>query len=597
MKKYILFLLSLLLAVPFSTSATTQSYSALWQDWVDQFYKSTYSQKNTPRKTYRIRTPNYQPYSSRKTSLKNTISTSRSRTSNSYFSRQRNSSQGRYLDYLWVNVNPLERSTDIQIVDETPIKLFEIGFSRPKQFDSLTFPSTYYVNKLSFDIIDNAGLVDDFSKFQLDINGESFNFETDGTITLSLKNARLTSGDDLSIDVAIKVEDANAIPHNPGYVRVRLKDVEAYDESNYQTVQTITKGDRISELIKWDPIPQVTETPVFGGQVRRIEGRTLQAGESEFVLSLNLEAHYDDMLIQNLTVRNITSGNALDSWSYRLRAYDMTNGEALGDSRFLSGKASFAFQANIKIGRNHQRKIGFRIYLNDKIRSSNENPEFQLDVYPSDVTVYGIGSGREVPTENMYFSSQSESFIVANSSIQVEESSSQPSYIFTNSSLETMYKFKIRNTGNKDISIARISANIWINGMSYPGGMSDDDFRLVLLKNNHSYDIDEFISTVKNSSKITFDTIDEITIPEGYEQEFGIQIALSEDDSSSNNTISINLLSDTTLSKDFLADLRSEDKNFIWSDHTAHPHSTDTNDFLSGYKVYGLPSNTYSLSN
>ena len=597
MKKFTYILCSLLLVIPLSTSAVTQDYGTLWQDWIDQFYKSTYSQKTTSRPTYRTRTTNYQPYSYRRKSLQTTSATANAQSSKSYFSRQKTSSQGRYLDYLWVNVTPIERNADIQIVDETPIRLFEIGFSRPRQSDSLSFPSTYYVNKLSFDIIDNAGLVEDFSKFQLDINGESFNFEIDGTITLSLKNARLTSGDDLSIDVALKVEDANALPHNPGYVRVRLKDVEAYDESNYQPVQSLTKGDRISELIKWDPIPQVTETPVFGGNIRRIEGRTLQAGESEFVLSLNLEAHYDDMLIQNLTISNITSGNALDSWSYRLRAYDMTNGEALGDSRFLSGKATFAFRPNIKIGRNQQRKIGFKIYLNDKIRSSSGNPEFQLDVYPSDMTVHGIGSGREVPTENMYFSSQSESFIVANSSLQVEASSNQPSHIFTNSSLETMYKFKIRNTGNKEISIARISANIWSNGVSYPGGISNDNFRLVLLKNNHSYDTDAFISTVKSNSKVAFDAVNEITIPEGYEQEFGIQIALSDNDSSNNNSISINLLSDDTLSKDFLADLRSENKNFIWSDHTAHPHSVYTNDFLSGYKVYGLPTNTYSLSN
>lgn len=593
MKKLILPLLILCLLPIHSTSATPKTYHSLWQDLMQQFNRNT-SQKSAPRKTYSPSTRTYQPSSYQRTLRRNTISRNRTKKSGSYFQRKSYSEQSRYQDYLWVNATPITRSADIQIVDETPIQLFEIGFSRPRQSNSLSFHEVYYVNKLSFDILDNAGLVSDFSKFQLGIDGKKFNFEADGTITVSLRNARIPAGDDLSIEVSINVEDTNVIPHDPGYVRVRLKDVDAYSENTYKKVRTITKGDRISELVKWDPVPQTTGHSTIGGQVRRIEGRTLHAGESEFVLSMRFEAHYDDMMIQNLTVTDTLSGSSIDSWSYRLSAFDLTNGEVLGESRFLGGKAKFTFRPNLKIGRNQARKIGFKIYLNDRIRLSAQHPEFKLDIYPSNVVVYGIGSGREVPTTNMYFSSQSESFVVANSGVRVESSAVQPDYLITNSSLNTIYRFRVRNTGNADVSIARISTNIWANGMEYPGGISDDDFKLVLINNGQISSRNEFISTVKGDSKIAFDAISEINIPNGYEQEFGIQIALSDNDGRrDNNSVSINLLSDSSLTKGSLANLRSTEKNFIWSDHTDTLHSASSSDFLSGYKVSGLPTNTY----
>ena len=602
MKKYILLLL--LASLPLFTikpalAASTQK-NALWKEWVKQFKKGVYSQKNAPRKTYR---PPSRPSRSRNERKKHSPTTSfrkRNRRNNTYsYSKRTNVSQANNTSsYLWTNINPITRNSEIQIIDSTPIQLFEINFSQPRTNDSFSFPHVSHVNKLTFDIIDNAGLVSDPSKLQININKEKFNFKKNGTVTVKLNNARILSGKDLSLNVAINIEDANAIPHNPGFIQVRLKDVEAYNKSTYQKIQTITKGNRLSDIIKWNPIPQVTSNTSLEGQIHRIEGRTLHAGENECVLSTKFEAHHDDMRIQNIIVTDKLSGKAIDTWSYRLRAYDTTNGDILGDSRFLGGQAKFTFRPPLHIERNQAKTIGYRIYLNNRINPSTQIPEFKLDIQPNHVTVYGVGSGREIPIANRYFNTQTESFVIANTGIQVLPSPKQPNHLITNQTLNDVYRFKIKNTGRQDLSIARISTNVWLESMEYPEGISDDDFRLVLINKNQIISTNQFTSTVKSSSKIAFDAITEITIPEGTEQEFGIQVALTDQDGKQDqNSISIKLLNDSKLTKSTLKTLQAEARNFIWSDHTDRLHSINSSDFISGYKVSGLPTNTYIKNN
>ncbi len=563
-----------------------------WKSWVKSYKTGRYerSQRRVPR---RIKRDSRRSTSSRGYRYNRLY---RDRSSSLYLrSRQ---SQSQRAELLSININSIKNPV-IQTINQDPVPIFEISFSHGRKASPLELPKALLIQKITFDIIDNTGLVSDFSNFQLEINNQKINFAPNGTLGMKLANARISHGENLDLKININIEDPESISHIPGGLRVRLKDIEAVTDSEYKNVRTLLRGNKISHFITWDPVPYTTGgDSTIVGESTKVDRRILMTGEKAFVLSLDLEAFYDDLFIEEITVTDSLSGNAIDTWSYKLRAIDLSNGETLGKSRFLSGKARFRFRPAIFIERKKNRRIGFEIYLNDRINISHQNPQFELDVLPSNLHARGLGSGRELSITDKYFTSDSKDFLVANSKIHVKPLTRQPEYLLSNGRLATVYHFKIQNLGSENTSIGRISANVWLNGVVYPGGISADDFELKLMNNGRvSYGESKFTASIANGTKVIFDTLDEVKIFRNSEQEFALFVALENNDNQTrDDAIHVKLLEDSTFSLGTLSALRSQEQNFIWSDLSARPHSTGTADFLSGYMVSGLPTSSFRLS-
>ena len=578
----------------FFVSTTSQVFAASttstqWKSWIELFRsgelfktekQKTQAKNKYFRKTYRNR--HSQP-----------------RRSESIITKRRKIMQPVYKNLLLnastlkIQATPIKQSRAISSVNKTVIPVFEIGvFAQRNKNDQLA-PETIILKKIKFDIIENSGLVDDFSNFQLDVNGQKVAFEDDGNVTVQMKNARIPQDQSLGLEVNINVIDPEQIPHIPGSMRLRVIGAEAYVEQTDEKARIRILGQRMSEQISWDPVPHATEDSSFVGRVSQIFGENLSAGSEAFVLAVNFQAHFDDLLIEELIVTDSLSDNSIGNWTRKLQAVDALTGKVLGETRFLRGKARFRLRPAFFIGRGSQGKIAFKIFLNDKIDVTTQTPRFKLDVLPENVAVRGLGSGRLLSNSNKNFSSQAQDFLVTNSAIEIESSLSQPTPVAITGSAEPVYKFKIKNTGRKEVSLARISMQTNLSGANYIGGISADDFELKLAhEGNEITDIAPFVSSISGSNTVIFDAIDEFTIERNQEQEFILKIALQKI-TSGTGTLSVSFLGDSTFASGTLSGLRSAGSNFIWSDHSTSLHSVANKDFLSGYRVKGLPGRSF----
>ncbi len=500
-------------------------------------------------------------------------------------------------DSLSANINLVRKPGAILAIDPNPVPLFELGFYWPRYTNSINFPRAVLLEELKFKIIENKGLVNDFRNFQLNIDDESYEFEKDGTLTLRLQNARIAQGRNLNLDIDIAIKDPDVLPHIPGNLRVKLMDTKAVAEGTRVPVKIKTKGSKTSHFVQWDPIPRVSGDTSFLGTATKIQGKTLMAGTKATVLTLNLEAHYDDLLIDQVTVTEEFTSQSIDTWVKKIRAIDLSDGRILGETRFVAGLAKFRFWSPFRVNRGQLKRLAFEIELADQVDITSQSTKFKLGVLPENVWVRGIGSGKNLPDANKTFSSQTETFFVVNSALQVYHSELQPDLV-THENLAGVYRFKVKNLGRKEVSIGRITMNIRLSDLEYPGGISPDDFELrsmyrgrVVLTGSNPFSV-----STPSSTKIIFDATEEVQIDRSSEAEFELRIALKNPDSSKGDAVSIQILSDSELFVGTLDDLKTEGtngQNFIWSDQSARPHTTETEDFLSGYKIFGLPTNTF----
>ena len=146
------------------------------------------------------------------------------------------------------------------------------------------------------------------------------------------------------------------------------------------------------------------------------------------------------------------------------------------------------------------------------------------------------------------------------------------------------------------MALGRVSFDVYLSGMQYSGGSASlDDFALVLLNsqgNEVSYQ--SFKPTNISGSKISFDALDQVLLEGHQTRTFALKLKLvnlAGDDKS--DSVTIKILGDTQYQKGDLNDLRTTNKNFIWSDYSGSPHTLNSQDWLSGYQFQGLPTSNY----
>jgi hypothetical protein len=463
---------------------------------------------------------------------------------------------------------------------------------------STNYTEPLKLETLTFQMYSHTGIADDPRNFALlleEIEGQEFEFDRNGNVTLRFTNARLARGEDFVFYVSLRVDDPDNTPHINGSLRVRVLDATARTEQSLSSVSPVITGTPLSDQIAFTPVARTTGNTVLSGiPTTQIFGRMLSGGETAAVLALNFEAAYDDMLIEEITVRDTLSDYAIDSFVEKITVKENGTGRTLGWGRFSRGKARIHFSRPIQVPRNNEARIYFEVQLSNRINVMGQNTEFKLNVDPSDVEVYGIGSGKNIPNGNKNFSFQSEKFLVVDSggSMKISASGAQPDGFTAQEWSEPIYRFFIHNPSDDDISIGRLSFEIRPMGVQFPNGISVDDFELKRVIENREVNGTDFVPVSISGNTVVFDTPTEFLLYRHNMAEFTLKAKLENTGKiSDNDSVSTRILGDSSLAKGTLANVRSGGTNFIWSDHSGRPHTTGSEDWLSGYLVRGLTTN------
>jgi hypothetical protein len=551
-------------------------------------YRTTNRTTFTPRRTFNSRTSanrssNYRIYPTNRTSAATTSAVTQSG--------------------IKVTVNPITLRQNINNITAQPVSLFNIGVSNTAGSSS-SFTPAALVSEMQFQITDNTGVVSDFSDFDLVVENQNFQFERNGYITLKFNNLRLARAESRNLEVQIKLNDPDTFARLPGSFRVKLSGVKATTENSISAINTSISGKTVSDYVVLNPVPSVSggasdgtaaSTPIF------VEGKALGAGDRAVVLSAILKASLDDFLIEDITVRN-AFGNNVDSLIQEIRLINRTTNQVVATKRFTNGEAEFNLSRNnqIFISRNQEANLVFEVLVRDNIPSSITDNRLELSFNESDIEIFGVGSGRAVPDSRKNFNLDAQTFTVtagggggASTIGGLSFSASQPTFV-SNGRLEQIARFQIQNLGSQGIEVGRISMQISPAGVEFSGGVSLDDAQIVRVDNG-SRERDVGFNTVSSSgNKFVFDAGSRIYMAPGSVHEYALKLKIDNigplDDSDS---VAIKILGDSSFSKGTLSSIRTSGANYIWSDLSASPHSTTSNDWYSGYLVRGLPTGNF----
>ncbi len=492
-----------------------------------------------------------------------------------------------------VSVRSLRQRQAVKIIDQAEIPLFRLGVSHRKNYKTTDFLQAANLKRMRWSILDSEGtLTDDLTQFSLVVNGGSFPFEEDGTVNLYLPEYRLSVGETKAFDIGLRIQDSSRLPHLPGTLQIQLESIMFGTETGKKEIPVVIRGNKVSQKIVFDPVPIVNAASVFAGYSHQIYGRSLSAGEEEFVLAVNFQAHYDDFVIDSLTVTEQLSGGDVDHFIDRIQAVDLKTGQVVDESRFLNGRAHFDLSTSIFVPRNGERRIGFRVRVEDSVRVGTLNTNFKLNLLTSGVDVRGLGSGKEVPESQKNFSVQADTFFVTGGQITLRPAQNNFSLAVTDN-LAPIYRFVIENGGARDVSLGRISFHVRLGGLKLTGDGVPDDLAIRRVINGNEVSLVEFDSLGMTGDIVHFDALNEVLVPRKSRAEYVLKARLSEKGTASNNdSVGVQILGDSSRQVGRLSQVRTGSTRFVWSDHSGRPHSTSSEDWMSGYFVDGLPTNT-----
>jgi len=575
-----------------------------WENWIRRVSKT--------RRTYRSSRstltwgPGY--YSNRNKSLSTLIPEKPSRKTNTVQRSNERVYSSVETSNLRVSVNPIKSKQPFSVIDETPVRVFEIGLSHANNTRSTDFVEALLLDTLTFQMFANSGLAEDPTKFDLSVNfeefagtgnlktvEEAFQFNSDGQVTLKFRQARMAKGEDLRFGIDLKIHNPETTPNVPGSFRIRLLEAVGIKELVQTEVKAVNSGDMASEVIAFNPAPQTSGNPVITSQSQQqIYGKAISSSESTVALAFNFEAHYDDMFIQEVTIENFY-GNDIDSFVNNIKALDQETGLVLEESRFSGGRAKFHFSPSVRVDREDSRRIAFEVTLSDRVNHQTQDTRFKLEIAPEDLIVYGYGSGREVPNANKNFLTNSETFVAvrAGGELSMEPSENQPQGFSTNENLTQVYKFKIINSDARDISLGRMSLGVRLSGLEFSGGKSADDFELKQLIDGRETSGVSFEPSIGAGDIVIFDAVNPLLLNRTSEFEFVLKLKLVDLNGNSDlDSVSISFLRDSNYNTGTLANVRTNGANIAWSDHSSRPHRTDSTDWLSGYLLSGISTNS-----
>lgn len=578
-KLYIAFVLLIPIVLPFTRVSAEFDFSSAWKQWV-RSRQSISQTVETLTPVVEEKEISKSPYVfTRNTLIRRRVSVSSSDVSEAT---------------VQARLTPIRPRTDVHTITDEPLQLFKIGVKNTTQGSNTTFVEPLLLEEATFRLFANSGIAEDVQHLELNIDGQTSSFDTDGRVTVQFNNARLAQGESVDFDVFIQIKDPSTTPHIPGALRLRLDRMTAIGETSEKGVSVEPMGTVTSSKIVFDPVPTVTEGETSfsaGSTYLNIYGKTLSAGEEVFVLGADLFAYYDDLLLREITLKNILTGSDIDPFIDKVEAINLHTQEVIGTGRFSNGEVKLLLSPNPFIGRNQKMRIGFKVFVADRIPKSSLDARFKLDIAAENLFIESKTTGQELPDSRKSFSINSQEFAIAQGKIIVSNSAHQESFAVDTNNPETVYRFNITG-GSSNMALGRISMEIFPSGCEFDDGSLDaSDVQLVRINGSQQYI--EAVNIATSGNKITFDFPRELFLSRNEKITFGVRLKL--DDLPGNDeydSIAVKMLGDSNYASGTLSSVRSTGSNFIWSDTSARLHSVLTEDWASGYLVSGLPSNT-----
>ncbi len=495
------------------------------------------------------------------------------------------------------SIRPIRLSANKNNLAENNLNVFNLGFRMQGELGG--FVPAADIEKISFEIQNNRGGLTDFRNLSLVIGGEEVDFNQNGFLTLQLRNLRLARGESKNLQIQLKVNDKNAVSQLGGSFRLKLKGITAVDEINFNPMRVEISGQTVSSNIVWNPTLTSNNNSGLGQATfssQTIYGKALSAGEKTFVLSLRLNASYEDLLLKKLTVRN-SFGSGADNLINRINLVDLGTGEILAQKRMIGGESIFTLRGNVSIPRNSFMKLGFQVIVKDSSSQNSGDNRLKLTVNDSDIEIYGYGSGREIPNSRKNITLDAQTFTLnQGGGITAGFASSQPDFISAGFKNDAVH-FQLSNHSSQRASLGRISFQTILSGVQFTGGLSLDDAEIFEIYNGRRTNSSLFGLTSASGNILTFDANNEIYLEAGQTRNFALTLSMTNISSSSdyNDSINIQILGDNTQARGTLSQLRTAGNLFIWSDHSGRPHIPGKDDWFSGYLVDGIPTNNLRI--
>ncbi len=525
-----------------------------------------------------------------------------------YYREPRQSSMSNYYNYLRqslarkynlnteqptdlsVTVSPIRSKKDMNIFDNVERSLFEISLKNVSSQPLNTYTEALKVKKLHFKVTENNGVAADPSDFALVVNEKIFPFEKDGTLTLTINNLRLARNESLGLGVGLRFTQSSKTSNIPGYFKVNFVGVDAEKENSpYSKVETRISGTKISQLVRIDSVINPTLDPGYVyASPTQIYGKTLISNEKASVLGLNLQASYDDLRVEKITIKNILSGNAVDSYVRRVRVINSNSGYVYGTGNFVNGEASIYLSEPIFIGRNNSVSVAVEVEIGD-LSNNSQATSFKLNVAPSDIQIQSVSNGKYLTDINKKVTVNSQTFTVSSATITIKSSEKQPT-LTTMSEVLPVYYFEVTNPGKKSIELGRISLSTGIKGVEINGGVNPNSVKIARVVDGGMIYGTNFELVSSNLDKLVFDASSPISVRGKSVAKFALLMNLKDITGNPDaDYVHTKILSDGEPAKGTLTELRSSGYNFVWSDITASPHSEGSRDWISGYLLSGLP--------
>lgn len=470
-------------------------------------------------------------------------------------------------------------------------EVLEIQLVNPKNSRSSNFQSAIVGDSFNFKLSSSNKYLDDLSFMGLQVGDQTYDFDRNGNIGLDVA-LRVPAGDSESFVVSVVPTEISELPRDAGSFRLEVKNITAYEEGSNKIIDVTERGQRYSNYFSFSPAP----TPATGTNINatstNIEGRNLSAGEEALVLALNLEASYDDMYVDEVTVRS-DSGNSVDSFISQIKAVNPSTGEVYGTSYFSGGEATFQLRNKLYIRRGRISQLGFKVTIKSNLPSNITDSSFSLVVGSGDLELISGSTGANIPVGNIDVAGNFEEFTVSQGGVSLNF---EPGQLIATGSQNQIMKVKIRNNSNNATAIGRITFQFGLDGVEFAGGSaSSDDFSLVSLRGNSEVGTQFSVGPV-GSSTVSFDANSELYIGPGSSIDLGLKVAFDNVGQNSGDSIAVVVLGDSGSAPNTLAGQRSAGASFIWSDYSGRPHGLNTNDWLNGGYINSLPTRSFIIS-
>lgn len=498
-----------------------------------------------------------------------------------------------FSSYVTLTSRALSQRKPHQRIDDEVIDVFHLSLFHKNTSLQRNFVGAVLLDSLEFQLFSGTGIAQNPQDFELVINGEEgYAFSSQGNVKIHFQNARMASGDSLELEVGVRLRSPDQVPLRPGSFRLRLLGGTAYPETGSGEVGFSISGASVSQIMAYSPVLEAPSSSIFSLESTQIRGQRLSAGEQEYVLALNLEAYYEDMQIQEIILRDVLSRGDIDRFVQEIQAVWASTGQVLDTTRFVNGSARFTFKNKVTISRGGKReKILFRATIRDRV--DPENNKFKLEIDPRDLKVYGVASGKILSEEFKNVRVESDIFEVVQSggTMFVEPKTEQPQAVLPSDTPQQVYFFRVVNQDFHQISLARLSLQIRLNGFEYFHGGSIQDFELQQIYQGREVSAVTFTPVLRGGDSVSFDASRPIFIDRRSEAEFVLKLALkNESTPSSWDSVAVSVSDDlSSIEKGTLAQVRDQGAYFIWSDQSGRPHKEGSSDWLSGYLIQGLP--------